>query len=518
MNSEFLVKFSYALEGSKSYHHIKRKVYEILEDHNYKNKKYFDIAMIVLVLFTVIAFLYEVKHKPPAIIVVIEDIAITIFILEWLGRLWVNGNMHNKVIKHYSQARFIDSKFKFRVVLWDIVKEKLDFIFSPMSIIDLLSILPYYRPLRILRIFMFFRLFKILRYTNSISQLATIFVERKFDFLTLLTLFVFVVFAGASAIYVYEGHSNINDKIDNFFDAIYWAIITVATVGYGDISPVTVEGRVITIFLVCCSFIVLAFGNAIITSAMLHKLANMKESNSLKSISQLKKFHVICGFSKSAKVLCRELKKSNEPFIVIDKLPSADLNLQEDERGYKFIYGEASSPLLMERIFLQNRVKSLIAMSSNDATNTAIILNAKSIQPSLELISIVNITKNEKKLRLAGATKTIMINNLSAYIGAGYIKHPIAFEAIERLLIEDKKLIIETIEVKNSQYKQEMTIFELDFKRFKIILLGLSHHHEFVFNPKKDTIVKADDILIVAGYESSIKAFKLYFKYFGSKK
>lgn len=518
MVKELIVKFSYALEASKSYHRIKRKTYEILEDHNYKNKKYFDILMIFLVLVTVVALLYEVNHTPPFIIIIIEDIAIGIFILEWLMRLWVSGNMHNKIIKSHSQAKLIEANFKLRVVIWHIFKEKLDFIFSPMSIIDLLAILPYYRPLRILRIFMLFRLFKVLRYTNSISQLGTIFIERKFDFLTLLILFVLVVFAGASALYVYEGHSNTNDKIGSFFDAIYWAVMTVATVGYGDISPVTQEGRVATIFLVACGFIVLAFGNAIITSAMLYKLETIKESNSLKTLSKLKKFHVICGFSKSARILCRELKKLNEPFIIIDKLPPIELKLQEDELGYKFIHGEASSHRLIEQIFFKNKVKSLIAMSNNDAVNTSIVLNAKSIKPHLELISIVNLSKNEPKLRLAGATKTIMINNLSAYVGAGYIRHPIAFEAVERLLVEDRRLVIDTIDMEDISFKEVIRILDMNFKKFKIILIGISNGNDFRFNPPRETSLLKNDVLILVGYESSIKEFRLYLHRFGGKK
>ncbi|KIM05547.1 MAG: hypothetical protein KN64_03450 [Sulfurovum sp. AS07-7] len=517
MVKELIVKFSYALEASKSYHRIKRKIYQILEDQNYKNKKYFDIFMIFLVISTVASMLYTVNHKPHFIMTMIENIAIGIFILEWFLRLWVNGNMHNKIIKAHSQAKLIQLDFKLRVVIWHIFKEKLDFIFSPMSIIDILAILPYYRPLRILRIFMLFRLFKVLRYTNSISQLGTIFIERKFDFLTLLILFVFVVFVGSSVLYVYEGHDT-NDKIGNFFDAIYWAVITVTTVGYGDISPVTQEGRVATIFLVISGFIVLAFGNAIITSAMLQKLESIKENNSLKTLSKLKDFHVICGFSKSARILCRELKTINEPFIIIDKLPPTELKLQEDELGYKFIHGEASSHRLIEQIFFKNKVKSLIAMSNNDAVNTSILLNAKSIKPHLELISIVNVSKNEPKLRLAGATKTIMINNLSAYVCAGYIRHPIAFEAVERLLVEDRRLVIDTIDMEDISFKEVIRILDMNFKKFKIILIGISNGNDFRFNPQRETSLLKNDVLIVVGYESSIKEFRLYLHRFGGKK
>jgi len=502
---------SYAIESSKNYHRIKRKTYQILEDNSYPYKKYFDVFMIILVITTVAGLLYEVNHTPPKSLLIIEDIAMGVFILEWFGRLWVNGTVHTKVIKADAHSKLIGTPFPLKSVLWSITKEKFDFIFSPLSIIDLLSILPYYRPLRILRIFMFFRLFKLLRYTNSISQLVTIFVERKFDFLTLLILFAFIVFTGASALYVYEGHSGINEKMNNFFDALYWAVITVATVGYGDISPMSIEGKVITIFLVMGGFIVLAFGNAIITAAMLHKLKSIKETHSLTTIYKLKRFHVVCGFSKSARVLCKELKKQKEPFVVIDKLPKESLNLQDYELDYIFIQEDASSQRLIERIFFNNKIKSLIAMSNNDAVNISILLNAKSIKEGVHLMSIVNHSKNENKLRLAGAKETIKINNLSAFVGAGYIKHPIAFEAVERILIEDKKLTIDEINCKNIYDIDNIKLKDINFKRFKIMFLGISKINlEFVFNPSKETALENSDILIVIGHETSIKEFTLY--------
>ena len=96
--SDLIVKFAYILEASKRYYSTKHFVYELLEDSNSRKRKYFDFFMIFLVLSTVAILIYEVNHEVLPWLDTYETIAIIIFIIEWLSRLWVSSHSRKKII------------------------------------------------------------------------------------------------------------------------------------------------------------------------------------------------------------------------------------------------------------------------------------------------------------------------------------------------------------------------------------------------------------------------------------
>nr|WP_044416075.1 ion transporter [Halarcobacter anaerophilus] len=190
-----IVNVFYKLDASVKYSSFKKFTKNILENNQYKYKKYFDFCMIFLVLSTIGILIYEVNHPKLFLLDTYEYFAIVIFLFEWLGRAWVYSDIRKTVIKDYEESLFLAKEYKVSKSLKKAFKEKLDFIFSPMSIIDLLAILPAYRPIRVLRIFLLFRLFKILRYTNSLKEFLNIFIERKFELYTLAILSGVVIFS-----------------------------------------------------------------------------------------------------------------------------------------------------------------------------------------------------------------------------------------------------------------------------------------------------------------------------------
>jgi len=244
-----LVAFAFYLDSNQTYKKVKRFFWRLMNDDSFIYKRIFDFFMFFLVLISVGILIYDIKNKVHPILEDFDFYFVTsIFLIEYIIRLWVYNDIHKIIIQEYEEASFLGRNFRLGKVIKEILLKKWEYIRSPFAIIDLLAILPGYRPLRIFRIFVIFRLFKLLRYTKSINTFIEVLANKKFELFILLIAVGFVTFIGGAVIYVFEAHAN--PKIANFFDAIYWSLITISTVGYGDITPVTHEGRVLTMVLI----------------------------------------------------------------------------------------------------------------------------------------------------------------------------------------------------------------------------------------------------------------------------
>ena len=500
-----LVKLAYTLESSKNYYKTKHLFYETLEDENSLKRKYFDLFMIFLVLSTVAILIYEVNNPKLAWLDTYEMIAIVIFIIEWLSRLWVSSHARIHIIEDYEKSQLLNQPYKIGKSLKKIFKEKWQFIISPMSIIDLLAILPYYRPLRILRILMLFRLFKILRYTNSIKQFRYVFIEKKFEFLTLAIMFIMAITFGSTIIYIYEG-AGVNPNITSFFDAVYWSVITISTVGFGDISPVTIQGRAATLFLVIGGMGVIAFFTSIVTTSLHDKLPLIKEEKVIGETNSYKEFTILCGFGRMGQVLAEQLYQAKQKFIVIDP----NINTLEHENKQKFltINGDATNSSLLEKIGINKGAKNIIALTDNDAVNLSIILTARAQNSNINIISRANDMATKDKLFLAGANNVVLSNEITALVATEYIGQPVAFEAIDDILLSTEGAVMDEIEILDEYKIVDHKLESINFGNYNLTLLGIidaKNRKNFIFNPKKDQcIVQPRDVLIVIGYKESI--------------
>lgn len=424
-----LVHLAYGMEASLKYKKFKNFAYEILEDHRSIRKKYFDIFMIFLVLSTILILILEIKNNLPPIVYYYEIIAVIIFIIEWLGRLWVSSDGHKIVIKTYEEAKAKEIQLSSFGLMKSALKAKGKFVISPMSIIDLLAIIPTYRPLRVLRFFLLFRLFKVFRYTKSINFLLRVFVEKRFEFMTLFVLFAFMVFFASTVIYIFEGTGE-NEKIDNFYDAIYWAVITITTVGYGDISPMTPVGRFVTMFLIIGGIGIISFMTSIMTTAMTQKLEEVKSHHAISEVAKLKEYILICGYGKMGEVLAREFEEERRDFVIID----IDVRCIDEakENGYIALCANSSDIEILKELQVDVKVRFAAVLMGNDATNLSVILSLRSLSETITIFARSNALEAKRKLEIAGASGVIFPYASAAYVG---VEHFDMNEEAKRVVI-----------------------------------------------------------------------------------
>ena len=224
-----------------------KKLKQIIEETDNRSGKTFDFFIQILIIFSLICFsietLPDLKSSAQNILHISEIIIVIIFSLEYLLRILV-------------------------------ADKKLRFIFSFSGLIDLFAILPFYissgidlRSIRIFRLFRLFRVLKIFRYSNAIRRFKDAFVIIK-DELILFSFFtLFLLFVASVGIYYFENPAQ-PENFKSIFHCLWWAIVTLTTVGYGDIYPITVGGKIFTFFMLIIGLGIIAVPTGLFASAL----------------------------------------------------------------------------------------------------------------------------------------------------------------------------------------------------------------------------------------------------------
>lgn len=197
---------------------------------------------------------------------VIEQITVTIFILDYL-------------------LRWMTADYRLGKKAWSFVLYPL----TGWAIVDILSILPGlsvlsrgFKILRVTRLLRILRLVKFIRYTEKIQVLGKVIRKEKGVLLTVLGIAVFYVFLTALIMFNAEPHVNPVTGVtvfEDFFDALYWATVTLATVGYGDLTPVTDIGRLVSMLSSLFGVAIIALPSGVITARYLEELRSQRNRN-----------------------------------------------------------------------------------------------------------------------------------------------------------------------------------------------------------------------------------------------
>ncbi len=513
---KLIIDIAFLLEGSKRYNRVKRFFRNLLENDDYPYKRYFDFFMIFLIITSVVIIIEEVTTPIAKWLYYYDVYFVTgVFIIEYLLRMWVHDDIHKIVIEEYENALFLERPFDLKAVLKEILKKKWEYVSSPLAIIDLLAILPSYRELRILRVFVLFRVFKLLRYSQNITHFFQVLTSKKSELFTLLILVAFTILVSGISLYVFEEHQNPN--INHLFDAFYWSLVTISTVGYGDITPQTHEGRIITMIIILSGVGLISFATSIIVSAFNERLEEMRDERILHNVRRSEKLYIICGYTNMAELLVHRLQREKKEFLIIDM----DKEIVEDliAKGYRAIAADASKKETFRHINFE-KVAAVLALTDSDMHNIYICLNIRSFSKDVFLISRTIDNSSYKKLRLAGADFLISPYVTAGMFAAKIIEQPIAIEAINDILNAKRNALCDQVEVVKDSFLVGKRVGEVDFKAFKIVLLGVvrideksrlkDFRYRFFFNPADDFVLQQDDVLVVLGYNISINNFKSY--------
>ena len=518
--ARLIVYFAYMLQTSQHYRNLKMFFFNLLENPDSKLKTWFDFFMITVVLLSVSILIHGVNRELGKTAEIFEHIVVTVFIIEYLLRGWIYSDSHQIIIKHYEKSQYLNIKFSLSSALLEIAKTKLQYVFSVVAIIDLLAILPSYRPVRVLRVFLIFRLFKLFRYSQSINVFSEVLKNKRFELYTLALFLGFLVFIASTAIYMFEHRDN-GGEIDDLFDAAYWAVVTLSTVGFGDITPQTTGGRIVTMALIITGLGVISFFTSIIVASFHEKMDDLRINRTYAELEKYRNFTIICGFGRVGQEIAREMHKDRQQFMVIDNNPEhAQLAKRQ---GILIIADDASKDSVLLNAGINKGATMVLCTTSDDVVNVYITLTSRYLNPDITIISRANRKDNVKKLVQAGANHVIRPFEIAGMLATEYIGQPAAFEAIFGILHEEKHILLETVVVHPGCYLEDLPVENVDFLQRKLTLLGVisanpSHRkhrnqykmpgQRFYFNPEADFILRKNDVLVLLGREYSIEHLK----------
>ena len=235
---------------------MKDTIKNLIDSTDNRAGRIFSILIQILILISVVTFsmetLPDLEPETRQILRYIEIFTVVIFTVEYLLRIYVS-----------------DRKFKF--------------VFSFFGIIDFLAILPFYlavgvdlRSLRALRFLRLFRILKLVRYNKAMNQFSRAIKSAKEQILLFIFITLILIYFAAVGIYYFENEAQ-PEHFSSIFDSLWWAIITLTTVGYGDVYPITVGGKVFTFIILMIGLGIVAIPTGIISSALTNSVDKSEE-------------------------------------------------------------------------------------------------------------------------------------------------------------------------------------------------------------------------------------------------
>jgi voltage-gated potassium channel len=302
--------------------------------------------------------------------------------------------------------------------------------------------------------------------------------------------------------------------IDDYtlFDAFYMTIITIATVGYGEVEPLSSGGKLFTVFLIITSFGTFAYAVSAITRFVVDGEFNQfyKNKKLNAAIDKLNDHVIICGYGRNGRQAAHVLKKHDRRFVVVETNATITESINHKFSELVLNGDSTKDETLIKAGIL--RAKALITTLPVDADNLFIVLTAKHLNPKLTIISRASDDNSDTKLKIAGATNVIMPDRVGGAHMASLVMKPDVMEFIDFITAEGGDNInLEEINFDTlSEGLQHKTLKDLEIRnKSGANIIGFkTASGEYIVNPSADTKVIPQSKIFVLGTPDQIRKLK----------
>ena len=429
-----------------------------------------------------------VTYKSTLTYEVLESIIVSIFIMEYILKL----SAYLKKLDKITTAAI--GKF----------------IITPINIVDALSFIPYFSmpyPYRL--VILVARIIKLPRFITGIKTILDGLKESLVGVGVFFIILLFIIFSSSIMIFSLEHKVNPHE-FQSITDAIWWSIVTITTVGYGDIYPVSTAGRILASIVMIIGISSIAILTSIFSSSfidnLLQKLKYNREAAMEKSVDKLNNHFIVCGFGRVGKIVAKRLMENNKDFVIIERVENAIQDAQK--QGYLTIYGDATDEEILGKAHI-DRAQGIALLMESDAKNLYSLITAKDENRNIFAVARANTEESVKKFKKLGA-KTISLYSTSADKISRMLIAPAVADFISITFGDEQDIKMDEYFIKNKSKYAGAKIKDTDIRsKFNIIIIAIvSKTGEYVFNPKADNVIDANSTLICIGRKKDMSIFK----------
>lgn len=311
-----------------------------------------------------------------------------------------------------------------------------------------------------------------------------------------------VCFAGVSGYMLIEGW--------NLFDSLYMTVITIASVGYGEIHPLSFEGRFFTIILILCGSATLIYGLSILTAFIVEgELTDiLRRRKMVKTISGLAGHFIVCGMSATGRYVVDELRKTGRTFVVIDRDPEKIKGL--NSAGILTVEGDATNDAILQAANI-GKATGLLTTLHADSDNLFVVVTARGLNPALKIVAKAINEESERKLRQVGADRVVMPNCIGGLRMASEMIRPSVVTFLDIMLrSQDATVRVEEINITAASPLTGKSLSEsgiMDSAGVTLVAVA-DEQKNYCFNPARERRLAAGELLIVMGVVENILKLK----------
>lgn len=332
------------------------------------------------------------------------------------------------------------------------------------------------------------------------------YMKRFSPFAGRLGVLVLIMLTGIMGFIIIERYS--------FIDALYMTVITLATIGYEVVHPLSEAGKIFTIIFIISSFTVFAYivsslTRDIVSGEMALYFKNRKLMNAIEKFSN----HVIiCGFGRHGQQAAEILQANKMDFVAIDTKESHMENWVAEDKSLVYIHGDATDDDILIKAGIK-KAKALLLTLPADADNVFIVLSAKSLNPTLNIISRAQLKSSIGKLKTAGADHVILPEVIGGVYMAALISKPDVVELINNLWGDETESInIESVSYEDlPQAIRDTSVAEIiQWYQAGVNCLGIKDENgKFIINPPSETIIRPGMKIMLFGSMEQMAQLKV---------
>jgi len=295
----------------------------------------------------------------------------------------------------------------------------------------------------------------------------------------------------------------------SLIDSFYTTMTTLSTVGYGDYTPKTTQGKVFTVLIIILGVGTMLYSFGLISETVIEgRLRKLLGRGKLKKmIDKMNNHYIICGCGRIGYLICRELIAEKVPCVVIDNNPEVIQKVQDE--GFTYCRGDATQDKTLIEAGI-NRAKGIICVLPSDAENLYVILTAKELNQNIFIMSRSEGEESEHRLIRAGADRVMSPYTIGGVRMAMAILRPAMLDFIEITTSRQSlELRMEEISIRKGSpfIGQSLEGSEIR-KRYGLIIVAVKKDSgKMIFNPMANYTIDEDDRFIAMGEDENVKQF-----------